>query len=264
MIQNFEWREGRLAALGVSPDLASASSSLPPGAYTTIRTYGGRGIVRLTEHTERLARSAGAALPVDSVRGAIAAALDASRHPESRLRLTFAPPRLFVSVEQFASPEPGVYDQGVRCATLALQRERPQAKDTRFIATAASAYGGLPVGVHEGLLVAEDGSILEGLSSNFFAVLEGALRTEDARALPGVTRSVVLDVARGLLPVVLVPVTVADLPRVSECFITSASRGVLPVVAVDQADIGSSRPGQVTSEVRRRFEERVAAEAERV
>jgi branched-chain amino acid aminotransferase len=264
MVQNFEWTAGRLAAVGVSPDLATASASFPAGAYTTIRTYGGRGIVRLGDHIVRLARSAAAPLDAADVRAAIAAALDATAYAESRLRVTFAPPRLIVSIEPFTPPAPGLYEEGVRCATVPLHRERPQAKDTRFIAAAASAYRVLPPAIHEGLLRADDGSILEGLSSNFFAVLDGVLRTEDARALPGVTRSIVLEVARGALPVELRAITAADLPRAAEAFITSASRGVLPVVAVDDLAIGSGRPGVVTAEIRRSFEERIAAEAERL
>ena len=51
-----------------------------------------------------------------------------------------------------------------------MRRDNPHAKDTRFIATAQHAYGRLPAGVEEGLIVAADGAILEGLSSNFFAV----------------------------------------------------------------------------------------------
>ena len=47
-----------------------------------------------------------------------------------------------------------------------------------------------------------------------------------------------------------------------EAFLTSASRGVLPVVRVDQVQIGNGRPGPVTRELRRRFDELVEREAE--
>src|SRR6266581_4375547 len=85
--------------------------------------------------------------------------------------------------------------------TRALRRENPHAKDTRFIATASGAYAKLPQGVNEGLLVATDESLLEGLSSNFFAVRDGVLHTEEDRVLLGVTRALVLEVAQGILPV---------------------------------------------------------------
>jgi branched-chain amino acid aminotransferase len=262
MVNNFEWRAGSLIRRPDTTDFVLASAILPEGAYTTLRTYRGRGFLRLDEHVARLARSAGAALAGGELRAALRGALDATRHPESRLRVTFAPPRLFVSVEPFVGLAKAVYEDGVRCATVPLQRERPEAKDTRFLAAAATVYRGLPVGVHEGLLVAEDGAILEGLSSNFFAVIEGALRTEDARALPGITRSLVLDTALGVVPVVLAAPTRHDLASMEECFVTSASRGILPVIAIDDSVIGTGRPGPVTAKLRQGLEERIAVEAE--
>lgn len=262
MVNNFEWRAGTLAIRPDTADLAGASAAIPEGAYTTLRTYGGRGLLRIDDHVRRLAESAQAPLAAAEVRAALRAALDATGHPESRLRVTFAPPRLFVSVEPFVGLAKALYDEGVRCATVPLHRERPQAKDTRFIATAATVYRTLPVGIHEGLLVAEDGAILEGLSSNFFAVIGGVLRTEGARALPGITRSLVLEAAPGVLPVVLEAATVRDVPSMDECFVTSASRGILPVVAIDASVIGPGRPGPITTGLRRRFQEGIAAEAE--
>jgi len=264
MVKTFEWLDDALLPVGETTDLEVASSALPSGAYTSLRTYGGRRFLHLDDHAARLAASSGAPFDAGVLRAALRAALDATRHPESRLRVTFAPPRLFVALEPFVPPAESLYRDGVRCATLPLRRERPHAKDTRFIATAASAYRRLPTGVHEGLLAAEDGALLEGLSSNFFALADGRLRTEDERALPGITRALVLDVASGLVPVVLAAVHVDELPQVSECFITSASRGVMPVVRVDEATVADGRPGPITAELRRRFEERIAAEAEAV
>ncbi len=155
-----------------------------------------------------------------------------------------------------------LYREGAWCITLPGHRDRPRAKHTGFIATAAGAYDRLPPGVNEGLLVDDDGAILEGLSSNFFAVVEGELRTEDARALPGVTRSLVLEVARESLPVRLVGVRRDALPRVAEAFITSVSRGVLPVVRVDGQPIGEGHPGPWTRAIMDEFAALVEREAE--
>lgn len=262
MVSGFEWTARGLAPIGAAPDLAAASAGLPPGAYTTLRTYFGSRFLRLGEHIERLAESARAPLEPGAARAAIREAVRAAGHDEARLRVTFSPPRLFVMVEPFVALPESLYRNGARCATVALRRDRPHAKDTGFIAAADAAYRALPAGVHEGLLVAEDGRILEGLSSNFFAILGGVLRTEDARALPGITRSLVLDAAGGLLPVELSAVGVHELGAVSECFITSASRGLLPVVAVDARTIGDGTPGPLTARLKSRFEERIEAEAE--
>jgi branched-chain amino acid aminotransferase len=240
---------------------------LPPGAYSTLRTYDGTRVFRLFDHVRRLTESAalqGRAAPADpvAVRAAIAGALAATGHAESRLRLTWASPRLFVSVEPFIPPAEALYRDGARCVTVAVRRDNPHAKDTRFLDTAGRAYAALPPGVHEGLMVAEDGTILEGLSSNFFAIRGGALHTEEDRVLAGLTRSLVLEVAE--LPRAPRGLRVDELPSADECFVTSASRGVLPVVAVDAVTIGTGVPGVRTAAIRARFDAAVAREAEDV
>jgi branched-chain amino acid aminotransferase len=203
-----------------------------------------------------------ATLEPAAVRSALARALRATGHPESRVRLTFAPPRLFVAVEPFTPLDEELRRAGVACVTVSVRRERPEAKDTRFLATAQAAYAALPAGVHEGLLVDDDGAILEGLSSNFFAVLDGRLRTEETRALRGVTRSMVLDLARTLLPTGGGALHVDQIAQAGESFITSVSREVLPVVRIDGVEIGAGAPGPVTRQIIQRFKAAVENEVE--
>ena len=266
MVDVFEVDEGRLQPLAQAPTLAAASEGLPEGSYTTLRTYGGNGVVRLAQHARRLAESLPrpVPLPESAVRWAVAEALRATRHPESRVRLTFAPPRLFVAVEPFAPADPTVAATGVACRTIHGHRERPKAKDTRFLETAQIEYAALPAMVHEALLVDEDGAILEGLSSNFFGIRGGRLHTEDARALAGVTRAMVLELAAGIVPRGDGPVLVKDLPSLEEAFITSVSREVLPVVRIDGTTIGDDRPGPITRKLMDAFTAAVARETERL
>jgi branched-subunit amino acid aminotransferase/4-amino-4-deoxychorismate lyase len=268
MATTFEFRDGRPVARTTAPTMADASAALPDGAYTTLRTYGGSGVVRLALHASRLVESLPperrAALEASDLRAAFAHALRETGHPESRLRATFAPPRLFVSVEPFAAPDPALPRTGVACMTMRMPRERPRAKDTRFLAAAHDAYAALPAMVHEGLLVGEDGAILEGLSSNFFAIRNGRLHTEEERALAGVTRAMVLELAAGLLPRGEGAVRVDEIGAITECFITSVSREVLAVIRIDGTSIGDGKPGPLTAEIARRFGEAVARETERL
>jgi branched-chain amino acid aminotransferase len=265
-VRTFEVADGGdVRELDADTSLTDASRRLPAGAYTTLRTYGGRRVLRLGQHLQRLADSAaGAALAEDRLRAGLQSALERSAHPESRLRVTWAPPRLFVSVELFTALPEALYRDGVACATVSVQRDNPHAKDTRFIATAASAQAALPPGIHEGLLTSMSGAILEGLSSNVFFLKAGALHTEDERALPGVTRSIVLELARRFVPVVLTPVRTDEMGQVAECFLTSVSRGILPVVSIDGQVIGDGAPGTLTRRIGQAFDEMVEHEAERV
>jgi branched-subunit amino acid aminotransferase/4-amino-4-deoxychorismate lyase len=265
-VATFESGPAGLRPLGRHASLAASSAALPAGAYTSLRTYGGRGVVRLAAHFRRLEESTAlqgrpGSIDPAAARRAIAAAVDATPHGESRLRLTFAPPRLFVAVEPFTPLPARLYAEGVACVTLAIQRDNPHAKDTRFIATAHGAYGSLPDGVHEGLLVAADGSLLEGLSSNFFAVRQGVLHTEEERVLLGVTRGLVLELAREILPTDPTALRRAQLAEVSEAFLTSVSREVLPVVQIDGQVIGDGHPGPQTRALMQAFADLVSREA---
>ena len=268
-VVTFELRAGAVVRIAGDESLAAASGRLPPGAYTTFRTYGGDRILRLPAHLRRLESSAklqGTPALLDAVatRQLVAAALTATGHPESRVRLTVAPPRIFASVEPFVPLPRSRYREGVSCVTLPLRREKPRVKDTRFIPTAQEVYHELPPGIEEGLLLASDGTILEGLTSNFFAVLDGTLHTEEERVLEGITRSLVVEVAETTLSVARRAVGRDELPRVSESFLSSASREVLPVVRIDGREIGDGRVGPHTLEIMGGFAEAVRRETERV
>jgi branched-subunit amino acid aminotransferase/4-amino-4-deoxychorismate lyase len=110
-------------------------------------------------------------------------------------------------------------------------------------------------------MIGEDGVVLEGLSSNFFAVAKNTLHTEEARVLIGVTRSLVLEVAQPVLPISTQAITLAELPTASECFITSVSREILPVVQIDDVTIGNAKPGPITQTLMKQFAEMVKREA---
>jgi branched-chain amino acid aminotransferase len=267
MVRTFELANGGARETEPAAGLAESSARLPRGVYTTLRTYGGDRVVRFGEHIRRLEESAaaqGLAAHLDeaALRSSLAAALRATAHPESRIRLTWTPPRISAAIEPFEPLPAAWYENGVSCATVRLRRDRPQAKDTRFLGAAEAAYAALPPGRHEGLLVGEDGALLEGLSSNFFAVREGILHTEDERVLHGLTRALVLEVARSLLPRATAALRLDQLAEASESFITSASRGILPVVRVDEVWIGRGRPGPLTGELRARFQAQVEREAQ--
>ncbi len=261
------------AALRRMPDAVSmtaASALLPQGSYTTFRTYSGNRILRLEQHVRRLNESAQLVdlhgnLDLTVVRAAVAQAIGLAGYTEARLRLTFAPPLFFLSIEPFDPYPREYYEAGVRCVTLNAHRDNPHAKSTTFIAPAGSAYKTLPQGVHEGLMVDADGAVLEGLSSSFFALLDNVLHTEQSRALVGVTQELVLEIAASVAPEVHlshVAVYRDDLPRLSECFITSVSREIMPVVEIDGLCIAGGLPGPLTRRLMRGLSELINREAQ--
>src|SRR5262245_33867496 len=141
-VVTFEIESGSFRPRGSHADLRSASASLPEGSYTTLRTYGGDRVLRIEQHLRRLEESlprSRARIDDGPVRNALAAVLERASHRESRMRLTFAPPRLFATVEPFEPLPAACYVEGVRCVTVDMHRDEPRAKQTGFIAQAAGS-----------------------------------------------------------------------------------------------------------------------------
>ncbi|MGH2347165.1 MAG: aminotransferase class IV [Chloroflexota bacterium] len=249
-------------------NLDTHSLTLPRGAYTTFRTYHRIMAPRLTEHLDRLTASAaldGYDLFLDhrAARAAIDEAVRRAGFAESRVRLTLtyeSAGLLYVAVAPFTPLPERLYTEGAHCVTAppGLRRENPRAKGTSFIGPGSQARAGLTT-AHELLLLSPEGAILEGSSSNFFAILSGVLHTAEEGVLVGTTRNLVLGRAEGLLPIERRPVSVSELSAVQEAFLTSVSRGVLPVTKINQVQIDRGRPGPITQELARRL--RVAVEA---
>jgi branched-chain amino acid aminotransferase len=250
--------------------LDEVSLQLPQGAYTTFRTYDCQRAFRLQQHFERLNQSARLAnqpreIDHPRLRRALREILSGAS-TDLRIRitcdLTVEPGTIFVSIENLHIPSVRDYEEGVTALLCAMQRENPEAKLTGFIHTAAELRAHMPAGVNETLMVAEDGQILEGLSSNFFCIREGQLFTADSGVLKGITRSVVLDEAQKTgLTVRLNGVKVDELAKIEECFITSVSRDVLPVVQIADHAIRKAVPGPVSRLLLQRYRARIAAES---
>lgn len=253
--------------------LDQVSLHLPAGTYTTFRTYQGNRFLRLNCHLARLENSnqlLGHPIPVaqEPIRHALAEILRLTGFAESRFRVTVSltsngePGDVYLCVEPFIPWPERLYQEGVRCVTHFLPRREPRAKSTDFIVPSRRVRQALQPGIHEVLIVDEGGRILEGLSSNFFAVMEGTLYTAGEGVLEGVTRSLILEIAHEMLPIRLEPVTREQIAALSEAFITSSSREVVPVVEIDGIPIGKGAPGPLARELLWRYRRRVWEELE--
>ena len=105
-------------------------------------------------------------------------------------------------------------------------------------------------GAYEAWLVREGDVVTEASASNAYIVdADGVLRTHPTspRILGGVTRSVVLELARDEgIPVDERPFSTAEIGAAREAFLTSTSSWVMPVVSVDGRAVGAGEPGPVT------------------
>ena len=95
-------------------------------------------------------------------------------------------------------------------------------------------------------ILLREGRVIEGAASNVFAQFGDTLVTpplQDA-LLPGVTRALVLDLARECgLQVVERELDEAELRGADEIWLTSSTREILPVSRLDGAPVGAGVPG---------------------
>lgn len=255
-----------LAQLG---SLDAVTQQLPAGLYTTFRTFEhGRKVLGLRGHLRRLYGPASRqgirpAVEEKPLRRLMAELFsDLSGEARVRLVLTFQG-EMYLAVEPFSPLPAEVYLKGVHVITVTLHRRRPELKATGFIA--ASQQARLKVqesGAFEALMVSR-GRILEGLTSNFFYVRQGRLGTARRGILPGVTRRIVLRLARARgIEVCNCPLAITDLSDISEAFLTSSSRGVVPIVQIDRSRVGEGCVGNLTRRLMDSYNEYVARHAE--
>lgn len=263
--------DATLEKLTIIPgSLDMGTRELPQGGYTTFRTFEHYKVLRLGEHFERLeqtARLAGKPLSLDRPRilAALRQAMAAYPSEEIRVRVILDLEQeigsLYFLLDALVVPTERDYITGVRIVTKELHRDNPKAKLTTFIETADQIRQTLPPGINEALMVGEDGHVLEGLSSNFFAVKDGKIWTAEQGVLSGITRSMVLDAARALnIEVVLVGVRYDELRKLEEAFITSASRAVLPVSEIDGFPVNGGMPGLITQKLLTKYRQMINSE----
>lgn len=115
-------------------------------------------------------------------------------------------------------------------------------------------------GAAEGLYVSATGEVTEATSANLFVVEPRSVVTPplEAGILPGVTRALVLDLARRAgLTVKEERIRLPRLRRAREIFLTASTIEIMPVVRLDGRSVGSGRPGPVARLLQERYAARV-------
>jgi branched-chain amino acid aminotransferase len=236
--------------------LADAAQYEPDdGVYTVANTFNIFDTLKLDAHFDRLedsARRASIPLQLDraAVRSSLRQMIEQANFGSVRFRITVpraTPDRLILSIEPFAPPAPALIEKGVHCITVANSaRTSAETKSTEWMHARKQLSDDMPQGIYDTFLLDKDGYMLEGLGANFYAILNGELRTAGAGVLKGISQQIVLEIAPAILPVKIEAVHISELPDLSEAFLTSSSRGIIPVVEIDGVTIGAGVPGTFT------------------
>jgi len=251
------------------------------GVFEGMRIYGGK-VFRLPEHLERLWNSAKAIwLEIPMTPEALAQAVNETVQVNGiedgyvRLVVTRGAGTLGLDPNKCSDPQVIIiadtitlypreyYEKGLHIVTVSTIRNHPAAlspriKSLNYLNNILAKIEGLQAGCVEALMLNQKGEVSECTGDNIFLVRKGELLTPSVEAgiLEGITRSVVLELAREMkIPVRETPLTKHDVYIADECFLTGSAAEIVPVTKVDSRKIGDGLPGPITRRLLDRFHE---------
>jgi branched-chain amino acid aminotransferase len=248
------------------------------GVFEGIRIYAGR-IFKWKEHLDRLydsARSIALDIPI-SREELTQVAEDAVRVNEKKngyMRLVVTrgtgslgldprrcDPQIIVIVDDISLYPAEFYENGLEIITSSVVRNHPAAlsprvKSLNYLNSILAKIEAIRGGCIEALMLNHNGEVAECTGDNIFIVKRGELRTPtiDAGMLEGVTRSVVIELAKEAgLCVREMTLLRHDVYAADELFLTGTAAEIIPVVKCDGRPIGNAKPGPIFRQLRERF-----------
>ena len=248
-----------------------------------IRIYDGYAFM-LEQHLDRMLDSAHALafrnVPGrEAVAGAVFATLRANGMRDgAHIRLTLTrgekitsgmDPRLNqqgCSLIVLAEWKPPVYDneQGVRLVTSSVRRNNPQFLDSKIhhnnlLNNILAKIEANVAGADDAVMLDASGFVAETNATNLFLVRRGTLWTPHADAcLPGITRGLVLDLARELaIPAGEKNLSLTEFYNADEVFTTGTMGELTPVREMDGRPIGNKGTGELLDRLREGFRAKI-------
>lgn len=251
------------------------------GVFEGIRAYNGR-VFRLREHLKRLEDSARAIMleiPLSpaQVERAVIETLRANKLSDAYIRLVVTRgvgdlgldpkkcPRatIFIIADKISLYPSAFYEKGLHVVTSAVRRNIPEAlnpciKSLNYLNNVLAKAEASRQNAPEAIMLNREGYVAECTGDNIFLIRDHRLITPptSAGALEGITRNVVMDIARNALKLDVCEelFTPYHVYVASEVFLTGTAAEVVPVVNVDGRVIGSGRPGPKTLALMKAFQ----------
>lgn len=250
------------------------------GVFEGIRSYN-RLVFRLNEHINRLynsARSIMLKIPLTKAEmiTAVIKTLRLNNLKDSYIRLVvtrgigdlgldpkkcLGKPTIIIITDKIKLYPEKFYRQGLEIIIASTRRNvfealSPEIKSLNYLNNILAKMEASKAGVEEAIMLNCDGNVAECTGDNIFIVKKGKLFTPPVTSgiLKGITRQAVLDIAEniGIMSAEKIIVT-DDLFDADECFLTGTAAEIVPVVKIDKRGIGNSKPGDITSRLRKEF-----------
>jgi len=238
-------------------------TQIPEGVYTSLPVYKGNLVLEFQGHLDRLKKSAifmGFSFPEGEswIRNRVKKAIKISGFDECVVKLIAHPSvdnGIYIVVENYKPPPEVVFEKGVHASLAEQIYLKPEVKSTTKIIERQKLREKYP-DAYEVLLYNQKFEILEGASSNFFAVVVGQLWTAGSKVLEGITRNLILEEAKKILPILFTAIKIDQINYLDEAFISSTSRGIIPVININGSRISTGKPGRITVALSKAYEKR--------
>jgi D-alanine transaminase len=165
------------------------------------------------------------------------------------------PPTVYATVNRFTPPET-LRASGASAITIPdIRWLRCDIKTIQLLPNVLAKQAAVERGAIDALMI-RDGMVTEGSHANVIGVLDGTIRTHPTNhlILPGITRAIVLDIAREEgIPVSEEPFGESDIGRLDELFLAGTTTDVMPIVRVNDQPIAGGAPGPITLRLLKRF-----------
>ncbi len=254
------------------------------GVFEGIRAYNGR-VFMLEAHIDRLFRSAQAivlAIPMSKAAlvRAVVATCKANRVVNGYIRLVVTRGVGTLGLNPYSCRKPQViiiagaiqlyaqelYEQGLRVVTAGSLRNHteslsPCIKSLNYLNNILAKIEAINAGVEEVVMLNPQGNVAEASGDNIFIFKGNRLLTPpiSAGALEGITRDVVMDLARQAgYEVREATLTRYDLYTSDEMFMTGTAAEIISVVDMDRRVIGAGKPGRRTLDLTARYRDLAA------
>ena len=249
------------------------------GVFEGIRVYNSR-VFELDAHIKRLYESAKAirltiAMSQSELAGAVEETVEANSITDGYVRLVVTRGVGTLGLNPFVCKNSCIiiiadsiqlypkelYEKGMRIISATTVRNHPlaippQAKTMNYLNNILAKIEALDNDVPEAIMYNHVGYVAEASGDNVLIVKDGVIYTPPAEtgALPGITRSIVIKLAKEEnLQVVEKNLTRFDLYVCDEFFLTGTAAEVIGIVEVDGRMIGDGKPGPITNLLRKKF-----------
>ncbi|MCF2506575.1 aminotransferase class IV [Dyadobacter sp. CY107] len=166
-------------------------------------------------------------------------------------------PNFLIRTEPLPQDNPAGRLKGIKVLPYDYVRDLPEVKTTNYVHMVLMADE-LRRQQAADLLFHKDGEISELTRSNIFIFHGDKLITSDRNILKGITRKVVMELAKPYFEVEIRPVLYKEVILADEVFTTSTTKWVMPVVQIGDLPVGSGEAGKRTLLLQQLFEKLVA------